>query len=221
MKLGPALITYPGLWGYSRIEGYPVSGDVSSPFGPRTPFQTDAGMTRPFHSCIHNPAPRGTPLIYPGERGLVTAEGPAMTGAGNAVFINDVASGRTLLFAHLQPGAHVGVGQWLNRGQVVGQVGTTGASTGTHLHFGVTIPNLPTVVSVNTWFGYETWADPFDFFVHTIENTEVLQEPAPEPHVLVDFIHSSILALALYPPNDIGAALTELGRRVAYLRTII
>ena len=54
-------------------------------------------------------------------------------GYGNRVMI-DHGNGFVTLYAHLSS-ISVGVGQTVNRGDVVGRMGSTGRSTGTHLHF--------------------------------------------------------------------------------------
>lgn len=57
--------------------------------------------------------------------------------AGNRV-VQHLGGDRYAVYAHMQPGSvRVGVGQRVERGQVVGLVGNTGISSGPHLHFHV------------------------------------------------------------------------------------
>lgn len=215
---GPARIERPGLWGFGRVVGYPVTADISSPFGPRQPIWTPAGWTSDFHNGVDLPAPGGTPIICPVEEMEVTAEGPAWNGYGNAVF-GRTPDGFSLLFAHMQAGAHVGVGQVLKRGQVVGQVGTTGASTGDHLHFGVCRTPVATL-DVSAYINKSFWLDPVALFWPTVDDQPIAEEPKPTGFDYSLFISNSLRALALNPPADMGAALLELARRVEYLRSL-
>lgn len=58
-------------------------------------------------------------------------------GFGNYVLINHPNGTRTR-YAHIRPsGVAVSAGQWVNQGQIIGYVGTTGRSTGCHVHFEV------------------------------------------------------------------------------------
>jgi murein DD-endopeptidase MepM/ murein hydrolase activator NlpD len=72
--------------------------------------------------------------IYAAHSGVVTYAGPNGT-LGNYIQIqhpNGVSSG----YGHIMPGGiHVRIGQHVDPGQPIAQVGTTGASTGCHLHF--------------------------------------------------------------------------------------
>lgn len=63
-------------------------------------------------------------------------------GAGNRVHVR-ANTGEQFSFFHLQDGSidHLTAGQEINRGQRVGNIGTTGGSTGPHLHFEVRTPN--------------------------------------------------------------------------------
>lgn len=80
MKLGPADRIFPGLWGLGWLQGYPVSGDITSLWGPREAFWTPTGWTRAWHDGIDVACAACTPIIYPGSRGVVVAEGPAING---------------------------------------------------------------------------------------------------------------------------------------------
>lgn len=79
---------------------------------------------------IANPA---APGIVAGDGGVVIVAGwPDNYGYGNRVVL-DHGNGYTSLYAHLS-NIYVSVGQTLSRGQLLGQMGSTGRSTGTHLH---------------------------------------------------------------------------------------
>lgn len=82
-------------------------------------------------NAIDIAAPVGTPL-YASDGGTVSQAG-FMGSYGNVVFINH-AGGYQTRYAHM---SSIGVrnGQNVSRGQVIGQMGSTGVSTGPHIHF--------------------------------------------------------------------------------------
>lgn len=170
--------SYPGGFGYGRIEFGAEVWDVTSPKGPRDPIVTSAGTTSTDHNGTdfwrNNIA--GVPAINWGDDATCVAAGPAWNGYGNAVFLR-CDSGYQLLFAHLQAGLHVPVGSRVPRGGVVGQVGTTGASTGPHLHFGVIQQGLPTVNDVNAYVAPSLWLNPMDYFVESLDVPVVEEAP--------------------------------------------
>ena len=88
---------------------------------------------RPHHGTDFG-ARRGTPLLAVNS-GKVIFSG-RMHGYGNVVKIRHN-GGYVSLYAH-QSRRRVKVGQWVKKGQIIGYVGSTGRSTGPHLHFGLT-----------------------------------------------------------------------------------
>jgi len=87
-----------------------------------------------FHDGVDCAAPTGT-SVWATANGVV-AYASVYGGYGNCIMI-DTAYGRTL-YGHLSA-IYVSVGQSVSQGQTVGAVGSTGWSTGSHLHFGVSI----------------------------------------------------------------------------------
>lgn len=79
----------------------------------------------------------GTP-IYAADAGVVEAAGWG-TGYGNQILINH-GGGKKTRYAHLSK-FYVGVGETVDKGQSIGAMGSTGWSTGPHLHFEVIINN--------------------------------------------------------------------------------
>jgi murein DD-endopeptidase MepM/ murein hydrolase activator NlpD len=121
--------TVPSLW--------PVAGTLESGFGGRrNPF---GGSSLEFHSGQDIEAPSGTPIAAAAS-GTVTYAG-WMNGYGNLVIV-DHGGGLTTRYGH-QSRIEVKVGQSVTRGQLLGLVGSTGRSTGPHLHYEVRINDHP------------------------------------------------------------------------------
>lgn len=120
----------PSLW--------PVIGRVTSSFGERTdPFGADTEGE--FHRGIDIAAPSGTAIHAAGD-GVVVSAGWG-NGYGREVVL-DHGHGITTLYAHMASIA-VTAGETVSRGQVIGYVGTSGHSTGAHVHYEVRIHNTP------------------------------------------------------------------------------
>jgi len=109
---------------------WPTVGRISSPFGfRRCPFNG----VRQFHGGMDIAAPRGTP-IRAAMSGRVTRVGYNNI-LGNYVIINHHSGFRTL-YAHMHV-VRVRAGANVATGERIGDVGSTGLSTGPHLHFEV------------------------------------------------------------------------------------
>lgn len=111
---------------------WPLPGQsyISSAFGWRT-----LGGVRDYHRGIDIPAPYATPIRASNGGTVVTATGSGSY--GNYVVINH-GGGKSTLYAHMSSIA-VGVNQSVTQGQIIGYVGSTGYSTGNHLHIEVRI----------------------------------------------------------------------------------
>ena len=113
-----------------RSFAWPVVGRISSQFGwRRNPF----GSGRDFHTGLDIRAPRGRTIVAAAAGRVVHAGW--MGGYGLTVVVSHP-GGITTLYAHASR-LLVRVGANVNRGQAIAQVGSTGRSTGNHLHFEV------------------------------------------------------------------------------------
>lgn len=120
----------PSLW--------PVMGAITSPFGSREDPILGAGEGE-FHKGVDISAPYGTPIRATGD-GVV-----AMAGLGNGYgreVVIDHGGGVETTYAHMS-GFHVSAGEQVVKGQVIGYVGTSGRSTGAHVHYEVRLRNVP------------------------------------------------------------------------------
>lgn len=118
----------------------PVAGSITSPFGYRT---HPIFHSRIFHSGIDIGAGMGTP-IKASNSGKVIMAG-WYGGYGKVVIIDHgIVRGQpiTTLYGHMSS-INVSQGQKVNQGQIIGRVGTTGYSTGPHLHFEVRVKGQP------------------------------------------------------------------------------
>lgn len=105
---------------------------LSSPFGYRVHPITGK---RKLHAGMDMAAPQGTP-IYAAESGVVIVA-QAWSGYGNCVII-DHGGGLWTLYGHIKNGGIlVKKGETVKRGEKIALVGSTGQSTGPHLHFEV------------------------------------------------------------------------------------
>jgi murein DD-endopeptidase MepM/ murein hydrolase activator NlpD len=115
---------------------WPVRGWVTSGFGSRiSPFTGRVAM----HNGIDIATRRDTPIVAPAS-GLVSYVGYD-SGLGRMIRINH-RQGVQTVYGHLAK-ADVEIGQRIKRGDVIGAVGSTGMSTGPHLHYEVFINGLP------------------------------------------------------------------------------
>jgi murein DD-endopeptidase MepM/ murein hydrolase activator NlpD len=109
----------------------------SSGFGVRSdPFEHGAG----FHPGIDLAGPYGTP-IYATADGTVTRAGWNSGGYGNMVEL-DHGRGISTRYGHMSA-VLVHVGDHVTRGEEIGRMGSTGRSTGNHLHYEVRIDGRP------------------------------------------------------------------------------
>jgi septal ring factor EnvC (AmiA/AmiB activator) len=114
---------------YSNGYMWPCDGEITSPFGYRDD-PLNPGTTR-FHSGIDIGASEGTAVAC-GGNGVVISAG-WNGGYGNCVIV-DLGNGISAVYAHLSA-INVSSGEIVSAGQTVGAVGSTGNSTGAHLHF--------------------------------------------------------------------------------------
>jgi murein DD-endopeptidase MepM/ murein hydrolase activator NlpD len=115
---------------------WPIRGPIDSPFGWRIhPITWD----RRYHTGLDIDGPAGMP-IKAAKSGTVILAG-VKGGYGNAVMI-DHGNGWVTLYAH-QQSLNVSVGQWVTPRTTIGWVGSSGNSTGPHLHFELIINGSP------------------------------------------------------------------------------
>jgi len=117
----------------------PVRGNFrfTSPFG----FRRDPkGAGRRMHSGTDFAGPRGTPISAAGDGTVIKAGWQG--GYGNTVVIRH-AFGVETLYAHMSQ-IRVKTGQTVSRGDRIGDMGSTGRSTGNHLHYEVHVNGRPT-----------------------------------------------------------------------------
>jgi len=121
-------VTIPSLW--------PVRGEITGGFGERMdPLSGEDA----FHSGVDISAPRGTEVEAAADGVVISAD--RESGYGKEIVL-DHGGGITTRYGHLSQ-IYVVLGQEVRRGQIIGAVGTTGKTTGPHLHYEVRINHAP------------------------------------------------------------------------------
>jgi murein DD-endopeptidase MepM/ murein hydrolase activator NlpD len=111
-------------------KGYPVPGRVTSPFGNRA--DPISGVVA-FHSGVDISNSSGSPIRCTAD-GVVSHSG--WTNTSGFVVVLEHGCGFTTVYAHNQKNA-VKLGQRVKRGDIIGYIGSTGKSTGPHVHYEV------------------------------------------------------------------------------------
>ena len=138
MELGPTDFQEGGYWGHGQIKGLPFDPDfwydISSPYGPRAPITLpDGRVSGGFHTGVDIPRSAGT-IVFAPAPGVVVTQRTSLTYGNMVVLKHD--DGSATKYLHLEAGKlMVGEGMRLRRGDILGFVGTTGFSTGNHLHW--------------------------------------------------------------------------------------
>lgn len=125
-----------GLEGFLEEFQLPVKGPTSGVYGSRRLYNN--GEERNWHKGHDIVAPTGTPVHAPASGKVVLARNTFLN--GNLVIV-DHGQGVFTLYAHLDSMA-VKVGSPVLAGDKLGEVGTTGRSSGPHLHWGLNVGNV-------------------------------------------------------------------------------
>jgi murein DD-endopeptidase MepM/ murein hydrolase activator NlpD len=135
-KAASGTFTYTGgKFGYPLPKPYPQTSGFGVRINPIT------GKAGEFHKGLDFGAPQGTSILA-AENGVVIVAG-WWSGYGNTVII-DHGNNTWTLYGHIRnDGIVVQKGQAVKRGQKIAEVGSTGNSTGNHLHFEVRINEKP------------------------------------------------------------------------------
>ena len=139
----------------------------------RQPFKMDWPITQKygetytssFHTGIDYGCPLNTPILASAD-GTVVFAGWDKTGYGNMVIVQHSPDCSTL-YAHLSS-IHVAVGEKVRQGELLGHSGTTGNSTGPHLHF----------EARRKWNDYKSHFDPFTLPLRSVEDNTL---PSSQP----------------------------------------
>jgi len=155
--IGPLTYTPSiGRWGKGHVEGLPITADISYLYGPREPLHFDpdedtaAGSTGSFHHGWDLARPAGmdwgdffgSPIRAPIN---ATVDGIKFNprGGGHELVLSHPDAGPLAIksrYLHMDRPPNDGhrdltVGQQVYRGQVIGQIGSSGLSNGPHLHW--------------------------------------------------------------------------------------
>ena len=124
----PAGAGSPGRFIGGTVDIMPLSGRLTSRFGTRR-HPVTGGLRH--HAGIDIAAPHGSPVQSTGT-GIVRRAGWA--GGYGLLIVIDHGNGTETRYAHLS-GVAVAPGQQVGKGNTIGYVGSTGRSTGPHLHY--------------------------------------------------------------------------------------
>ncbi|MEM1133611.1 MAG: M23 family metallopeptidase [Pseudomonadota bacterium] len=116
--------------GWRQDFVWPAKGRISGMFGNQRIY---AGTPGGYHTGIDIAAPTGTPIVAPADGVVTLAAAKPFSLEGNLLML-DHGMGLNSAFLHLSKIA-VKEGDTVRKGQYIGNIGTTGSSTGPHLHW--------------------------------------------------------------------------------------
>ena len=139
------------------------------PFRAEWPITQGYGekITSSFHTGIDYGCPLNTPILASAD-GVVMFAAWENTGYGNAVIIQHD-DGRATLYAHLSD-ISVSVGSTVRQGELLGHSGSTGKSTGPHLHF----------EARTKWWDYSSFFDPMTLPLSCVDDSITLEPELTE-----------------------------------------
>ena len=118
---------------------------------------------RSYHRGIDIAGPTGTPILSPAD-GVVTINGNNPSGYGFYLVIHHPDNNMYTLYAHLHRRSNVNKGARVKEGQEIGIVGTTGASTGPHLHFEIHVGRHEFPRNITVGGTNDPTIDPAEFY---------------------------------------------------------
>ncbi len=118
--------------GWRQQFTWPLTGRISGVFGSQRIYRGTPGS---YHNGVDVARPIGTPIVAPADGVVVLAANRAFTLEGYLLIINH-GMGLTSTFLHNNALA-VKAGDVVKQGQLISWVGTTGRSTGPHMHWGM------------------------------------------------------------------------------------
>ncbi|MEG1506002.1 MAG: M23 family metallopeptidase [Bacilli bacterium] len=178
-----------------KAIGTPSTINISSPFGNRKdPFNPEQYK---FHSGVDIASPNEHFIIAAKTGKIITAttgciEGNLSCGGGygNHVIIEHI-DGIKTTYAHLKEDSiRVSVGDEVSQGQIIGNMGSTGSSTGRHLHFGVMVNNI--------------YVNPLDYI--SIET--------PRPDVIISSLGTTSLLKTSLTKNEFVSYLNNYSKKI-------
>jgi murein DD-endopeptidase MepM/ murein hydrolase activator NlpD len=122
-----------GAFGWAQPFLRPAGGRVTGVYGSQRVF---GGLPRPPHWGLDIANATGTPVIAPADGVVRLSDGPFLL-EGNIVLV-DHGAGLVSSYMHLSERL-VKAGDKVKQGQRLGRIGTTGRSTGPHLHWGLSL----------------------------------------------------------------------------------
>lgn len=105
-----------------------LGGQITSGYGNRK-----SSLGSEYHRGIDIASRKGTPVKSP-INGKIVSIGNDVAGYGNYAVVQD-GKGNNHIFAHMNKSAGYGVGSIISKNDIIGEVGSTGRSTGDHLHY--------------------------------------------------------------------------------------
>ncbi|TRW15277.1 M23 family metallopeptidase [Glacieibacterium frigidum] len=140
--------------GWTQAFAWPAKGRISGVYGSQRIL---GGVPGSPHAGLDIAAPSGSPVLSPAD-GVVRLANDRMSLEGNLVMV-DHGFGLTSSFLHLSRNDVV-VGERVTRGQQIGAIGTTGRSTGPHLHWALSWGDVK--VDPGLLVGAPTAPEPWD-----------------------------------------------------------